>query len=90
MSRASLWLAPAMVLPCEVMAAMPECVEAQVGAPVASGVQIEDVQSDDDLLKLLRVTADNGAFLHIYFDEGSEIEARRYAGCLGTQLNFLA
>lgn len=90
MSRACLWLAPIMFLPCEVMAAMPKCVEAQVGAPVASGDQIEDVQSDDDLLKLLRVTADNGAFLHIYFDESSEVEARRYAGCLGTQLNLLA
>lgn len=90
MSRACLWLAPIMFLPCEVMAAMPECVEAQVGVPAAPGVQIEDAQSDDDLLKLFRVTAGNGAFLHIYFDDASEVVARRYANCLGTQLHLLA
>jgi hypothetical protein len=90
MLRATLWLASSMLLPSEAVAAMQQCVEAQVAAPNASGVQIEDVQSDDDLLKLLRVTAGNDAFLHIYFDESSEVEARRYAGCLGTQLNLLA
>ena len=65
MSRAILWLAPIMLLPSEVVAEMPECVKAQEGAPVASAVRVEDVQSDDNSLELLRVTADNGAFLHI-------------------------
>jgi hypothetical protein len=90
MSRASLWLAPVLLFPTEVMAAALQCVEAQVGGPAVLGVQIENVQSDDDALNLLRVTAGNGAFLHIYFDEASEVEARRHSSCLGTQLNLLA
>jgi len=44
MTRAIFWLAPIMLFPCEVMAAMPECVEAQVGVPTAPGVQLEDIQ----------------------------------------------
>lgn len=92
MLRTALWLAPIAILSlgASASASSPACVEAQASAPVASGIQVDDVQSDDAFLKLIRVTAANGAFMHIYFDERSEVDARRYASCLGTQLNLLA
>lgn len=90
MSRIALWLAPALLLPSNAWATVPTCVEAQASTPEVSGLDIQEVPSDDAQLKLLRVTAHNGAFMHIFFDDNSEADARRYAGCLGTQLNLLA
>ncbi|GGI90408.1 hypothetical protein GCM10007973_28410 [Polymorphobacter multimanifer] len=78
------------MFPSGAWASIPECHEAQASAAVASGVVIEEVKSDDAQLQLLRVTARRGAFMHIYFDENSEADARRYAACLGTQLNLHA
>lgn len=89
MSRTAFLLAPVLLLPSGAWASVPECVEVQANAPVASGVEVQEVPSDDARLKLLRVTARQGAFMHIYFDEDSEADARRYAGCFGTQLNLL-
>lgn len=90
MWRVALWLAPIAILPSNASAYPPACVEAKASAPIVSGVAIDDGQSDDASLKLLRVTAVNGSFMNIYFDEKSEADARRYASCLGLQLNLLA
>lgn len=90
MSRIALWLAPAVLLSSNAWATVPACIEAQASMPEVSGWDIQEVSSDDAQLKLLRVTAHNGAFMHIYFDDDSEADARRYVGCLGVQLNLLA
>lgn len=90
MSRVAQWLAPVLMLPSSAWASMPECDATQASVPVVSGVMIEEVQSDDAKLKLVRVMALQGAFMHIYFDQNSEADARRYADCLGSQLNLLA
>jgi hypothetical protein len=90
MSRIAVWLAPILMLPFPAWASTSECVAAQPSAQVVSGVAVQEVPSDDAQLKLLRVTARQGAFMHIYFDDRSEADARRYAGCLGAQLNLLA
>lgn len=90
MFRMAGWLAPMLLLPADAWASMPDCVEAQASAVSVYGFEVQDLPSDDAKLKLLRVTARQGAFMHVYFDEKSEADARRYAGCLGTQLNLLA
>lgn len=90
MSRVALWLLPLLIAPSNAWATVSECDASLVSAPVVSGVEVQEYPSDDAQLKLLRVTARQGAFMQVYFDDNSEADARRYAACLGTQLNLLA
>lgn len=89
MLRVALWLAAFLIAPSRALASTSECVAAQGSAPIVSGIEIQEYPSDDAQLKLLRVTAHQGAFMHIYFNDNSEADARRYAACLGTQLYML-
>ncbi|MFA6219246.1 MAG: hypothetical protein WC692_05655 [Erythrobacter sp.] len=90
MARAALLLVAVLMLPAQAKATMAECAASQGASPVVSGVQVEEVSSDEPDLKMLRVTARRGAFMHVYFDPPSEATARQYSSCLGTQLDLLA
>jgi hypothetical protein len=89
MSPVTFCLAAFLALPAIALASTPECSVARANTGVVAGIDVQDVASDDAQLNLLRVTGRQGAFMHIYFDEPSEAVARRYASCLGTQLNLL-
>lgn len=78
MSRVALWLVPLLIAPSNAWASVSECDASLVSAPVVSGVEVQEYPSDDAQLKLLRVTARQGAFMHVYFDDNSEADARRY------------
>jgi hypothetical protein len=67
----------------------PRAVDCLSGKAAIAGVKVDDAPSDEAQLRMLRVTADRGAFMNVYFDEQSEVGARRYAGCLGVQLTLL-
>jgi hypothetical protein len=90
MARTVLLFATVLMLPTQAKATMAECAASDGTTPVVSGVHIEEASSDDPDLKMLRITARRGAFMHVYYDPQSEAIARRYASCLGTQLNLLA
>lgn len=88
--RVALSLVPILLLPAEALGSVSGCLAVQAGTSAMPDVEVQQVPSDDPRLQRLRVTARRGAFMHIYFDSKSEVDARRYAVCLGGQLNLLA
>lgn len=66
-----------------------ECTSPGTASPATSHLIIENRHGVDDL-DYLRVEGRNGRFLHVYYDDASEREARGYARCLGLQVDLIA
>ena len=91
-SRAAALLGSAIfaaTFPQKAFAEVPSCT-APLGEPMGmQGVEVIELPDGEGAYRMLRVEADGGAHMLVYFDAASEPMARSRAPCLGAQLNLL-